>query len=611
MDKFVEEEDKKIERKEKDNEDIKKLVNEEISNKFIPYEEVIKMKNIKEENKQKEQNISDKKLVKAMIEYCAWYLFLEDNNDKINKIILKLNENKKIDDANGDILKIINKKSLKKRKEYVGLKNNGNTCYLNTVIQQLYMIPQFRYLIMNIDDNKEKIKNDFVDDNNVLHQLQRMFTYLLFSACGEFNPKDFALSFKGEVDVLTGQQDCQEFYSNLCDKLEEHLKNTEQRYLINNLFYGKVCLVNKCSSCGYMKYGYDTFTSLSLDIENINNIHESLNKYISTDNIEDYTCGNCNKKVTLEKRALLSELPNILVIHLKRINMNYNENKIEKINSRFEFPKKLNLKNYCVENVLNKEDEMNDIYKKKDEYYEYELKGINVHMGNAEGGHYVSMIKVDKENKNDNDEKDKWYKFNDTKVNEFDINNIEKECFGGKNEDSNEEIHQSAYLLFYELSKKKPIKIMVNENEIQNNEKIIKLNKENEGKYNITKLNNNIKERELSKELFYNEEEKYYYKLIPYNKITKNISKEYFHEVINDNKIYDYLTGNNKIISFNNYFIQILIKFFESESFDIIKYNFDFGKYMMLIDILLSAIYSCISQDISNEKNIKNIVIIL
>ena len=125
-------------------------------------------------------------------------------------------------------------------------------------------------------------------------------------------------------------------------------------------------------------------------------------------------------------------------------------------------------------------------------------------MGNAEGGHYVSIIRVGKENKNDNDEKDKWYKFNDTKVNEFDINNIEKECFGGKNEDSNEEIHQSAYLLFYELSKKKPIKIMVNENEIQNNEKIIKLNKENEGKYNITKLNNNIKERELIFHLFQN-----------------------------------------------------------------------------------------------------------
>ena len=609
MDKFMEEEDKKIERKKKDNDDIKRLVNEEISNKFIPYEEVIKMKNNKEENKKKEQNMGEKKLINSMIEYCAWYLSLEDNNDKINKIILELNDNKKLDDENGDILKIINKKSLKKRKEYVGLKNNGNICYLNTVIQQLFMIPQFRYLILNIDDKKEKIKNELIDDNNILHQLQRMFTYLLFSSYAEYNPRDFFISFKGEME--TGQQDCQEFYSNLCDKLEEHLKNnTNQKDLINNFFYGKICTINKCSSCGYIKYGSDKFTSLSLDVENINNIYESLNKYISTDNIEDYSCEKCNKKVTLEKRALLSDLPNILVIHLKRINMNFNEDKIEKINSRFEFPKILNLKNYCIENILNKEDEKSEIYKKKDEYYEYELKGINVHMGNAEGGHYISIIKVDKENKNDNEEKDKWYKFNDSKVKEFDINNIEKECFGS-NEDKNEEIHQSAYLLFYELSKKKPIKIIVNENEIQNNEKIISINKVNEGKYNITKLNNNINERELSKAIFYNEEENNYYKIIPYNKIPKNIPKEYLYEVINDNKIYDYITGNNRIISFNNYLIQVLIKFFELESFDIIKYNFDFEIYKILVDILLNGIYSCISQDINNDKNIKNIVIIL
>ena len=116
-----------------------------------------------------------------------------------------------------------------------------------------------------------------------------------------------------------------------------------------------------------MKYGYDTFTSLSLDIENINNIHESLNKYISTDNIEDYTCGNCNKKVTLSKRSLISDLPNILIIHLQRILMNFEEQKIEKINSRFEFPKKLNLKTYCAENILNENEiiDKNEIYKKK------------------------------------------------------------------------------------------------------------------------------------------------------------------------------------------------------------------------------------------------------
>lgn len=37
---------------------------------------------------------------------------------------------------------------------YAGLKNLGNICYMNSMIQQLYMNKTFRYLIMRIDDKK-------------------------------------------------------------------------------------------------------------------------------------------------------------------------------------------------------------------------------------------------------------------------------------------------------------------------------------------------------------------------------------------------------------------------------------------------------------------------
>ena len=40
-------------------------------------------------------------------------------------------------------------------------------------------------------------------------------------------------------------------------------------------------------------------------------------------------------------------------------------------------------------------------------------------------------------------------------------------------------------------------------------------------------------------------------------KLKKN-SKKYFSEVFNDNKIYDYISGNNKEINFNNSLLQIL-----------------------------------------------------
>lgn len=65
---------------------------------------------------------------------------------------------------------------------YAGLKNLGNICYMNSMIQQLYMNKTFRYLLLRINDKKKPVwtvdsKERKVDDN-FLHQIQRIFGYL-------------------------------------------------------------------------------------------------------------------------------------------------------------------------------------------------------------------------------------------------------------------------------------------------------------------------------------------------------------------------------------------------------------------------------------------------
>ncbi len=49
------------------------------------------------------------------------------------------------------------------------------------------------------------------------------------------------------------------------------------------------------------------------------------------------------------------------------------------------------------------------------EYYEYRLKGVVVHLGTADFGHYYSYIEC---------EDGKWLEFNDSNIRDFDKKNI-------------------------------------------------------------------------------------------------------------------------------------------------------------------------------------------
>ena len=260
---------------------------------------------------------------------------------------------------------------------------------MNSILQQMYMVPSFRYAIMSADDKKGKnyqisffYNNTF--DDNLLHQLQKMYTFLTYSEKQAYNPKDFCSSFKdfdgAPINPLL-QQDSEEFYNNFCDKIENSLKNTKYKYIIENIFTGKTCSSVICEKCKTVSNRFEDFYNLSLEVKNIGSLYESLEKLIEPEKIEQFNCEVCKEKVTISKRTSLSKLPNVLFIHLKRFYMNYEIETTEKINSKFEFPNTLDLKKYCIEEIIknNKETyETDDIYPKNDEYYQYELKGINV-----------------------------------------------------------------------------------------------------------------------------------------------------------------------------------------------------------------------------------------
>ena len=315
--------------------------------------------------------------------------------------------------------------------KYIGLKNMTFTCYMNSILQQFFMIPMLRETILSISNT---------NTDSVLYQLQLLFSALKTYEYKYYNPKSFVI--KSGLSFYE-QMDADEYYGQLIDKLENDIKtlykDTESPYKdLFKFFFGiKVLDELKFVDCGHKRYNEFYYNSIQIEIKGFNNIEKSLKNYCKTeimDGDNKINCEICNTKRTCHKRQIFKSLPNILVIALKRFEFDYDMMVKIKLNSYFEFPFELDMKEYLIEENT----ETNTIY---------ELTGITIHDGVADFGHYYDLIKG----------KDgKWYKFNDTVVKFFNKDHIAAEAFGDKHsgddldkEEQSEEDNNNAYILIY------------------------------------------------------------------------------------------------------------------------------------------------------------------
>ena len=83
--------------------------------------------------------------------------------------------------------------------KYVGLRNLGCICYMNSMMQQFFMVPAFRYNLLCVDDGKPEDLKDYKGekvDDNMMHQMQKLIAHLELSERTEFNPMQFCFAFK-------------------------------------------------------------------------------------------------------------------------------------------------------------------------------------------------------------------------------------------------------------------------------------------------------------------------------------------------------------------------------------------------------------------------------
>ncbi|XP_023333699.1 ubiquitin carboxyl-terminal hydrolase puf, partial [Eurytemora carolleeae] len=106
---------------------------------------------------------------------------------------------------------------------YVGLVNLGATCYMATCVQQLFMIPAIRDCVLQTDVLGAAVHPLFGKHQATLHELRRMFAYLLESERKSYNPLSFCKTYTMDNQPLnTGEQkDMAEFFIDLLSKMEE------------------------------------------------------------------------------------------------------------------------------------------------------------------------------------------------------------------------------------------------------------------------------------------------------------------------------------------------------------------------------------------------------
>ena len=63
---------------------------------------------------------------------------------------------------------------------------------------------------------------------------------------------------------------------------------------------------------------------LSVPIKNIDTLEKAIASNVEGEVINDYECSGCKKKVDVQKRSLITQTPNVLIVHLQRIAFDMN-----------------------------------------------------------------------------------------------------------------------------------------------------------------------------------------------------------------------------------------------------------------------------------------------
>ena len=366
----------------------------------------------------------------------------------------------------------------------MGLKNLGNTCYLNATIQCLKSIPELDKAIGSYTRDTSSSLNDETDivqhlallyqNFNVTEELRIPALYLFVSGVHRWQPRF------SEKDDHGGfmQQDANEFYIELLSDLRSKLEDpaTKNKTFVKQLMGIELESTTKCleSEDEPDKKEKENELQLSCFInQTVSHIYSGIkNKMTETINKRSEILG---RDADFQKSSLICRLPGYLCVQLVRFSYKQNKGVNAKQLRDVKFPLELDLHDMCTPELQSKLEPTRALLKEEDDRKALEIKAkkakgepmeigesssanqvefepysladdpgssnsgkynliaVLTHQGrNSSSGHYISWVK-----KAD----DYWFKCDDDKISAVTNEEVLKLSGGGD--------WHMGYLLFY------------------------------------------------------------------------------------------------------------------------------------------------------------------